>query len=153
MVQHSFMAGRQRRMWSRHLQQGFNSRPPFLHKGNQADSSTIALFRALPSACASLLTFSSPTRLLFNKHLGRTIHMWCIEPQPTWRSREGALAMIKDSELVGKKVRNCEDLETLPHASDTLPSLNMHRSYLLVSTALCFWQRRLRCSLNLRVRQ
>lgn len=153
MVQHSFMAGRQRRMWSRHLQQGFNSRPLSCTREIRLTAAPQICFVPSPAPVPPSSPFPHPPCFYSTGIQGGPSICGALILSLSWRSREGALAMIKDSELVGKKVRNCEDLETLPHSSDTLPSLNMHRSYLLVSTALRFWQRRLWCSLNLRVRQ
>lgn len=131
-------------MWSRHLQHCFNSWPSSCTREIRLKSAPQIFFVPSTLSPAPVL-FSSPTLLVFNKHLGRTIHTWCIDPYPVVEERGRGVGDGKgfriDWEENEKLWRQgvLSVLETLPHSSTTLPSLNMHRSYLLVSKALCFW--------------
>lgn len=73
-------------MWSRHLQWCFNSWPSSCTREIRLKSAPQICF--VPSTLfPAPVLFSSPTLLLFNKHLGRTIYTWCIDPHPVVEER------------------------------------------------------------------
>lgn len=112
-----YLLGLKVEVWSRYLRQSFNSFPSSWIREisrKSAPQTCFLPFTPSPPLVLSLLSSPSPVLLLFNTHLGRTNHMWCSDPVLSWRSREGPLVMIKESELVGKKMRNCANKEALP---------------------------------------